>query len=158
MADMLSLLPGVGAGAPPPPESGEGAKPERTVRYDASILIIEDEAMIAWMLSSMIEEMGFTDIEIAASAEEARAIAARAAPDLIVSDINLGKGADGIEAAAEIGHAGLIPVLFVTAYADDAVRSRIADAVPTAQLLRKPIERDVLRRAIFARLGGDTRQ
>ena len=157
VAGLLSFLPGVG-GEAPPPESGEGASRDVAVRYDASILIIEDEVMIAWMLSSMIEEMGFTNIEIACSADEARAMASRAAPDLIVSDINLGKGADGIEAAAEIGHAGVIPVLFVTAYADDSVRARIADAVPTAQLLRKPIESDVLRRAIVARLGGGAPQ
>ncbi len=108
------------------------------------ILIIEDEVMIAWMVESLLLDMGFSDILIASDADQAASVAASSPPGLIVSDINLGRGPDGIEAAISINRAGQAPVIFVTAYADAAARQRITAAFPQAQLLRKPVERQAL--------------
>src|SRR5690349_3382189 len=87
----------------------------------AAILIVEDSAMIAWTVESFLGQMGFTDIVMASTGEEAVALARNAPPGLIVSDINLGAGADGIDTAIAITRDGDTPVLFVSAYADDAV-------------------------------------
>ena len=113
------------------------------------ILVVEDEAMIAWLIESLLEEMGFTDIRLAADGRQARAQAERSPPGLILSDINLGDGPDGIETAAAIRRASALPVIFITAYADDATRARIGREVPGAPMLRKPFGADCLRAAIF---------
>lgn len=121
------------------------------------ILVIEDEAVIAWTLESHLEDMGFTDIAIAADARAATASAAVRAPGLIVSDINLGGGPDGVVATAGIHAGGFVPTLFVTGYANADARARIEREVPGAAVLRKPIQPDELQRAINAALAGGPR-
>ena len=131
----------------------------RTARVDmqARILIVEDEVMIAWMIESLLEEMGFDTIEIAANDDDAFAAVARARPALIVSDINLGCGLDGIAVAERINADGIVPVLFVSGYADDMARLRIETQFAAASLLRKPIDHSLLRGAVMAALGGPAR-
>jgi CheY-like chemotaxis protein len=119
-----------------------------TLPLATAILIVEDSAMIAWTVESFLGQMGFTDIVMASTGEEAVALARTAPPGLIVSDINLGAGADGIDTAIAITRDGDTPVLFVSAYADDAVRERIASHLPRAGLLCKPIQRDSFQAAV----------
>lgn len=116
------------------------------------VLVVEDEAMIAWMLESLLEDAGFTDIRLAAGADEAVARALEGRPGLLVADINLGEGEDGIALAERLTAQGPLAVVFVSAYADEATRRRIAAAVPAAILLRKPVDADQLRAAIVATL------
>jgi CheY-like chemotaxis protein len=118
------------------------------VPLSTAILIVEDSAMIAWTLESFLGQMGFTDIALASNSEEAVAFARSSPPGLIVSDINLGAGADGVDTAVAITEGGRIPVLFVSAYADDAMRQRIAGQLPLASLLAKPILRDSFQAAV----------
>ena len=113
------------------------------------VLVIEDEAMIAWMLESLLEDMGFTDIAIASTGEAAIAQAARSQPALILSDINLGPdGLDGIGAVAAILRGGVPSVIFISAYASDSAQRRIACEITGAVLLRKPVEARELEQAI----------
>ena len=113
------------------------------------VLIIEDEAMIAWMMESLLEEMGFTAISIAACGEDAVQMAERIHPELVISDINLGPGGiDGVEATIRIIRSTTTPVVFITAYASAEARDRIANDVPGAHLLRKPVSADTLRQTI----------
>lgn len=115
----------------------------------APVLIVEDEAMIAWMLESLLEDMGFTAITIVASGDEALDAAARLSPGLIVSDINLGPGGlDGVTAAATIRRTLPTPVLFVTGHAGADALERIREGVPGALVLRKPVSPEALRRAV----------
>jgi len=111
------------------------------------VLIIEDEMMIAWMVQSVLEDLGFSDLVIASSGEQAKADADRAKPGLIISDINLGAGCDGVEASSAIS-GGIVPVLFISAYADPDVRRRISRDLPAAQLLGKPVGVSELEAAI----------
>jgi len=115
---------------------------------DTRVLIVEDEAMIAWMLESLLEDMGFSSIAVAASGEEAVEEAARNEPGLIVSDINLGSGIDGVAAAARIQGMYRVPVLFVSGHASNDVRARIDREVADAVVLRKPIVIDELSRGV----------
>ncbi|GAC1344904.1 MAG: hypothetical protein NVSMB18_23500 [Acetobacteraceae bacterium] len=122
------------------------------------VLIVEDEAMIAWALESLLAEIGFAQVAIAASAAAAAAQARRAAPGLILSDINLGHGeVDGITAAAMIAGAG-VGVVFITAFAGAEARARIARELPGAALVRKPVAEGDLRRAIAAVAAGNGAQ
>ncbi len=108
------------------------------------VLVLEDEAMIAWMLESMLEDMGFETITLASSATEAAAAAEQRTPELIISDINLGPGADGIEAVAAICQKCSPSVVFVSAFIDESARSRISDQIAHAHFLSKPLIGDGL--------------
>jgi len=131
-----------------------GAPREHLARLDAPllatpVLIVEDEAMIAWMMESLLEDMGFTAIAIAATGEEAIEQAARVAPGLVISDINLGQnGMDWVDAAVAIRKDADPSIVFITGYASAEARDRIARDLPGAQLLRKPVDVEELRRAI----------
>jgi CheY-like chemotaxis protein len=119
------------------------------------VLIVEDEAMIAWMIESLLEDMGFTSISVAASGGDAIAKAARIHPGLVISDINLGQGClDGIDTARAILGLTAAPFVFVTGHAGAGERERIARYVPGAHVLRKPITVDILRRTIALVLCG----
>lgn len=146
-----SLLPSR-SGPPRTPDLPAPHHPVWRMRLDTRILIIEDEAIIAWMIESIFEEMGFTEILLTSSGADALAAALRSQPGLVVSDVNLGAGLDGIDTAVRICGADDIPVLFVSAYADDRTRARIARDLPSAPLLRKPLRADALRETVAALL------
>lgn len=76
-------------------------------------LIIEDESLIAMAIEDALRECGFTSFDIAVSAEEAVAAAARKCPDLITADVELRPGC-GITAVQSICSDLPIPVLFIT--------------------------------------------
>ncbi len=117
--------------------------------FATPILIVEDESMIAWMIVNILEEAGFEAVAVAANGAQALEEARVRAPRLVVSDVNLGKGADGVETALAICKCQPAPVIFVTGYADDSMRQRIADTLPRAQILRKPVDPSALTRAVL---------
>ena len=117
------------------------------------VLVIEDEAMIAWMLESLLEDMGFEAIMIASNAIEAARAAERRTPELVISDINLGPGADGIEAVGAIRNTCSPAVVFVSAYVDENARSRISERIAGARVLPKPLSGDQLSAVIRDALG-----
>lgn len=140
------------AGAGPPVSAARRGADGAGVDVHAPILIVEDEVMIAWMLETLLEDAGFDAIAIASDGDSALAQAARLRPALLISDINLGAGIDGVEVATRIAGGSGVPVLFVSAYADDAARARIAQGVPRAVLLRKPIDQSAFLAAVFSAL------
>jgi CheY-like chemotaxis protein len=128
------------AGRRPPPAARRNASPGDALPLETSVLVIEDEALIAWMVHDMLEAMGFADVRLARDANEALALSAERHPGLLICDINLGPGEDGVAAAARIRARGHAAVLFITGYAGAEIRSQIDQAVAGAPLLRKPIE------------------
>ncbi len=148
MLEMVLPRYAAGRDKPPPaiPAGPSSAGKEKWL--GTRVLIVEDEMMIAWMIESLLSDAGFTDIVVAADGEEACRLASETAPGLVVSDINLGAGINGVEAAVAICSDGQIPVLFVTAYADASARARIAEHFPGAELLRKPLDRKTLMAAV----------
>ena len=139
--------------APPPPLGEKQDPAAATGLFATPILVVEDESMIAWMIENVLLDAGFTTVEMASTGEDAEQLAARGRPGLIISDVNLGRGKDGIAAASAIRAAsGAVPLIFVTAYADDMMRERLAAELPGAQMLRKPVEETALIRAVMRAL------
>jgi len=124
----------------PPPAARRAAGAADALPRDTPILIVEDEMLIAWTLHDMLEAMGFADVRMARDAQEALALAAERHPGLLVCDINLGPGENGVSAAARIRARGHTSVLFITGYAGAEIRSQIDRVIAGASLLRKPIE------------------
>lgn len=80
------------------------------------ILIIEDEPIIAMDLENLVSELGHQVVATAATKDDAVAQARATRPGLVLADINLGAGGNGIEAVNEILATFDIPVIFITAY------------------------------------------
>lgn len=138
--DMPLLIQSDDAGRWPPPAARRRAGGGDALPLETPVLVVEDEALIAWMVHDMLESMGFADVRVARDAKEALALAGELHPGLLICDINLGPGEDGVSAAARIRARGHAAVLFITGYAGADIRSQIDQAVAGAPLLRKPIE------------------
>lgn len=111
------------------------------------ILIVEDERIIARGIEKRLLGLGYSVIGNAGAGEEAVRQALELSPDLILMDINLGRGMDGVEAAAAIRAQADIPVVFLTAFSDDATLQRSKQSDPFGYLL-KPFEDKDLQTAI----------
>lgn len=103
------------------------------------ILVVEDEAIVALDIKSRLKRMGYAVAGICPTGEEALDKAGKLKPDLILMDIMLGEDMDGIEAAGLIGENYGIPVVYLTAYADQATLERAKITNPFGYII-KPFE------------------
>ena len=83
------------------------------------ILIVEDERIVAEDIRMSLQRLGYEVCGIALSGEEAIKKAEKLLPDLVLMDIVLGGKIDGIEASSIITSRLDIPVIYLTAHADD---------------------------------------
>jgi len=81
-----------------------------------SVLIIEDEPIIAMDIQDLVEQCGHHVAGVAHNEADAVALAEKHKPGLILADINLGHGEDGMHAVNRIMRTHKAPVIFVTAY------------------------------------------
>ncbi len=102
------------------------------------ILIVEDEAIIAEDMRTLLEGEGYEVVGICSTVEEAIGLAHRKRPDLAIVDIVL-KNGDGVKLAEEIIKEMEIPVIFVTAHSDRATLERVLKVQPYSYIL-KPFE------------------
>jgi CheY-like chemotaxis protein/DNA-directed RNA polymerase specialized sigma24 family protein len=82
------------------------------------VLIVEDDWLVALDMESAVTEMGFRICGTARSEQEAVSIARLTRPDLILADINLSTGGDGIKACEQICRSRPTSVIYVTGYPD----------------------------------------
>lgn len=113
----------------------------------ARVLVVEDEAIVAMDISAMLRGLGYDVEGPASTGEEAVALAERGRPDLVLMDIMLRGGMDGVEAARRIRETTGAPVVYLTAYADESTLLRAKTAEPLGYLL-KPFEERELRTTI----------
>ena len=113
----------------------------------ASILVVEDDRIVARDIQEQLKRIGHSVVGSVARGEDAVTAAASRRPDLVLMDIRLEGALDGIEAAEQIRAASRIPVVFLTAYADDETVRRASLAEPFGYLI-KPFEDSQLRTVI----------
>jgi CheY-like chemotaxis protein len=106
------------------------------------VLVIEDDALIAMLLSELLAGMGHDVCATAATEGDAVIAATRHRPDLMIVDARLGRGS-GVSAVEEILRAGPVAHLFISGDAEK-VQTRQPDAV----VVRKPFREAELARAI----------
>ena len=111
------------------------------------ILVVEDELIIAKGIEKRLKLLGYAVTDTVPSGEEAVAKAQETLPDLILMDINLQGGMDGITAADQIRSQVDIPVIFLTAYADSATLARAKISEPFGYIV-KPFQDITLTSAI----------
>jgi PAS domain S-box-containing protein len=106
----------------------------------AKVLVVEDERIVAWDIQESLQAFGHTVIGNVAAAEEAIQLATEAHPDIVLMDIRLNDLTDGIDAARHIQtHLG-IPIIYLTAHADDLTLNQAIATDPFGYLL-KPFNR-----------------
>jgi two-component system, sensor histidine kinase and response regulator len=113
----------------------------------AKILIVEDDLIVARDIQQQLSRLGHVVVGMTEHGEEAVQLALNTRPDLVLMDIRLGGEMDGIEAAQRIRDQVQVPVVYLTAYADDQTLRRARITEPFGYIL-KPFEDSQLRTAI----------
>src|SRR4051812_7219968 len=108
-----------------------------------SVLVVEDEALIAELIREYLTRLGYQVAGIADTAQDAIETAGRLRPNLVLMDIHLKGDMDGIEAADHIYRHFNIPVVHLTAYSDQATLERARTTAPFGYVLKPFQERDL---------------
>ena len=103
------------------------------------ILVVEDERLVAKHIENMVRGLGYDVAAVVATGEDAVRTALETLPDLVLMDIMLRGDMDGITASEQIWDLAAIPVVYLTAFADDATLDRAKVTEPFGYLL-KPFE------------------
>lgn len=102
----------------------------------ARVLVVEDEAIVAMGIKHKLENMGHTVVEMVASGENAIRAAKEHYPDIILMDIVIKGDMDGIDAAKIIHDTNDIPIIYLTAYADDEILERARVTQPYGYIIK----------------------
>jgi len=100
------------------------------------ILIVEDDGIIAKDIQNTLEGLGYAVAAITSNAEGAIEKAAETQPDLVLMDIMLEGDMDGVEAAEQIRDRFGIPVVYLTAHADEKTLHRAKTTGPYGYILK----------------------
>ncbi|WP_135502844.1 response regulator [Roseovarius aestuariivivens] len=119
---------------------------EMNSSVSGKVMIIEDEAIIAMDLESIVAEMGHKVTGVARTERGALDLAAKEIPDLILSDIQLADSSSGIDAVNQILKLhGDRPVIFITAFPE---RLLTGEGPEPAFLISKPYSEEQVRSAV----------
>ncbi len=110
---------------------------------EKSVLIVEDEPLIADDLSFHLKDIGISDVRIALKYQDAIHKISEQSFDLILLDINLSGERDGIDVANFINRNQLVPFIFVTSYYDEQTLSRAKETDPIAYILKPFNKQDI---------------
>ena len=111
------------------------------------VLIVEDEAITALDLATELRGLGYDVCGIVDTAEDAITVAAQERPQVVLMDVRLADGADGIEAARQVGLRQDAAIIFLTAHSDEATLARALVVSPAGYLI-KPFRARELKVAI----------
>jgi PAS domain S-box-containing protein len=109
----------------------------------ARILIVEDEGIEALDLQQRVTGMGYTVLDIVSTGEEAIEKAGETLPDLVLMDIMLPGEIDGVTAAEQIRSRFNLPVIYITAYADEDTLQRAKVTEPYGYIVKPFREREL---------------
>jgi CheY-like chemotaxis protein/DNA-directed RNA polymerase specialized sigma24 family protein len=119
-----------------------------------TVLIIEDEPIIALDIEGIVEDLGHTVTGIARTHKEALASMKAHPPGLVLADIQLADGSSGLSAVNEILASINVPVIFITAFPE---RLLTGEKPEPAFLITKPFQPDAVKAAISQALFFDRR-
>jgi PAS domain S-box-containing protein len=107
------------------------------------ILVVEDDPVISMLLKNRLTKLGYQVTGIVSTGEEAITLAGQNAPDLALMDIKLDGPMDGVETARQLRTLFDIPVIYATAFTDEALLNRAKEAEPLGYLVKPYGERDL---------------
>lgn len=115
------------------------------------ILLVEDEVLIAMQMQMELTRKGYDVYRSVTKGEEAIEIVRENKPDLVLMDIRLAGKIDGIEAGKQILALHDIPIIFMTGYPDEVVKTRAMQLHPIGYFL-KPVHINQIESAIHSTL------
>ncbi|PYE86018.1 response regulator [Pseudoroseicyclus aestuarii] len=122
------------------------ARQEMEDSISGKILVIEDEAIIAMDLQSIVSDMGHAITGVARTRDDAVRLAGEEKPDLVLADIQLADNSSGIDAVRDILEKhGSLPVIFITAFPE---RLLTGERPEPAFLISKPYGEEQVRSAV----------
>ncbi|HHE46719.1 MAG TPA: PAS domain S-box protein, partial [Bacteroidetes bacterium] len=107
------------------------------------ILVVEDQRIVGLDIQGKLEGLGYEVPSIVSRGEDVLETAKKTRPNLVLMDIRLEGKMDGIEAAVQLRHSLDVPVVYITAYADDDTLKRAKLTEPYGYLLKPFEERDL---------------
>jgi two-component system, response regulator PdtaR len=148
---------GTGSMAPSSGEVRDGEAGTRHALGGASILIVEDEALIASYIQEVLEESGFSVAGVASSGPEAMSLIGSSVPDLALVDIRLTGPMDGIEVAELMRSRFNVESIFLSGACDPETMARARSIAPLG-FLEKPFRPSQVFNALQRALGRLQRQ
>ncbi|MCO6482978.1 MAG: response regulator [Flavobacteriales bacterium] len=108
-----------------------------------NVLVVEDESIVSKDIQQSLKKLGYNVVGAAATGENAVALALETRPDIILMDIMLKGEMNGIEAATRIRSEANIPVIFLTAYADESTLGKAKVTQPYGYIIKPFKEIDI---------------
>src|SRR2546427_119466 len=118
---------------------------------NSRVLVVEDETIVAEDIIRSLRRVGY-QVSTAHSGDGAIEMCSRLDPDLILMDIRLKGGMDGIDAASQIQSRFRTPLVYMTAHSDRKTLERATLTVPVGYLV-KPFSKDALHATVEQALG-----
>ncbi|WCT77731.1 response regulator [Novosphingobium humi] len=110
-----------------------------------SVLVIEDEPLIAMQLETLVTSMGHSIFGTAATRAQAQKLMVKGVPGLVLADIQLADGSSGLDAVADLLAVADVPVIFITAFPE---RLLTGDGPEPTWLITKPFREDSVQAAM----------
>ncbi len=101
-----------------------------------NIIVTEDESIVRKDIERSLKKLGYNVVGTADTGEKAIELARDLKPDLALMDIMLKGNMTGIEAASEIKKERDIPIIFLTAYADESTLTKAKVTEPHGYILK----------------------
>lgn len=101
-----------------------------------TVLVVEDESIVSKDIQQSLNKLGYNVVGAASTGDKAIALASELKPDIVLMDIMLKGNITGIDAAAEIKKNEAIPVIFLTAYADESTLSKAKVTEPYGYIIK----------------------
>ena len=113
-----------------------------------AVLIVEDDYIIQMFLDNVIRELGYINVGMCVSGEEALKLIEEKSPDLVLLDSGIRGNIDGIGVARAINEKYGMPFIFITGNTDKGTYERIAQTRPLG-ILKKPIDGGILKNELI---------
>jgi CheY-like chemotaxis protein len=101
-----------------------------------NILVVEDEAIVSKDIQQSLKKLGYNIVGSAATGEKAVELAKETKPDLVLMDIMLKGEMSGIDAAEKIRETLNVPVIYLTAYADENTLAKAKVTEPYGYIIK----------------------
>jgi CheY-like chemotaxis protein len=101
-----------------------------------NVLVVEDESIVSKDIQHSLKKLGYNVVGASSTGEKAIELAGEERPDIILMDIMLKGDMNGIEAAERIKELYSIPIVFLTAYADESTLSKAKITEPYGYILK----------------------
>jgi DNA-binding LytR/AlgR family response regulator len=108
-----------------------------------NVLVVEDESIVSKDIQQSLKKLGYNVVGAASTGEKAVELALETKPDIVLMDIMLKGEMNGIQAADEIRSKINIPVIYLTAYADEGTLSRAKVTEPYGYIIKPFKEIDI---------------